>query len=58
MKSKPKTITREELSRLSFCNSSRLPRKANIDGRLMEWVGIGWIDLGPAHKGVVTVVDK
>lgn len=53
-----KTITRAEVSRLAFCNSDKLPQKINIGGRLMEWVGIGWIDLGPARKGVVTVVEK
>jgi hypothetical protein len=54
---KKKTITRAELARLSFCNSDRLPRKINIDGRLKEWVGIGWIDLGPAKPGAVEVAE-
>ena len=58
MKSKPKTITREELARLSFCNSSSLPSKVNVDGHCMEWVGIGWINLGPARKGIITVIEK
>ena len=53
-----KTITRAEVARLAFCNSDKLPQKINIDGRLKEWVGIGWIDIGPARKGVVTVTDE
>ena len=52
-----KTITREELTRLAFCNSTRLPRKVNVDGRLREWVGIGWIDIGPFNRRYTTVEE-
>jgi hypothetical protein len=41
---KQKTITIEELKRLQFCNSKKLPQKVNHDGIVKEWVGIGWID--------------
>ena len=57
MKKTEKTITWDELSRLAFCNSDRLPQKVIVHGRLKEWVGIGWIDLGPAQDGHVRVVD-
>ena len=54
-----KEITRAELARLSFCNSDRLQGLVNIKGRAMEWVGIGWIDTGPATgREKLTVVEK
>ena len=52
-----KTIKRTELMRMAFCNSSKLPRKVNIDGRAKQWVGIGWIDIGPVRRWLTTVVD-
>lgn len=40
-----KTISLDELSRLAFCNSLKLPSRVWLDGKLIEWTGIGWIEL-------------
>lgn len=48
-----KTIKFSELKRLSFCNSPKLPKQVEYVGkikgkparRVMEWIGIGWIDI-------------
>jgi hypothetical protein len=53
---KKKIIKFEELKRLSFCNSKDLPRKVNVGGKLYEWVGIGWIEIGKANKRYTTAV--
>lgn len=53
-----KTITRSELARLSFCNSAKLPPVVNVEGRAREWVGIGWIDMGPVRAGIPTMVEN
>jgi hypothetical protein len=58
MGGKMKTITRSELARLAFCNSIRLPRKVNVDGRLLEWVGVGWIDVGPVNRRYPTMLEE
>ena len=58
-KKQQKTIAFSELVRLSFCNSKQLPPIVEYKGRNKEWVGIGWIDIGPADgKGVLVVEDK
>lgn len=46
-KASRKTITRDELARLSFTNSQHLPQAINDGGVRKEWVGIGWI---PSHE--------
>ncbi len=57
-KKRRRTITRVELSRLSFCNSDRLPRFINDGGVRYEWTGIGWFDFGKQITGhEVKVVD-
>jgi hypothetical protein len=55
----PKTITRSELHRLSFCNSKKIPKVCVIEGVAKEWVGIGWIELDrkPLPSDVVMVED-
>ena len=45
---KQKKITRERLARLAFCNSEELPHLVADRGRRLQWVGIGWVDEGPA----------
>lgn len=40
-----KTIKFSKLKRLEFCNSKDLPPRIWIGGKLMEWVGIGWIEI-------------
>ena len=59
-KAKPrrKTIKFDELQRLSFCNSKRLPQRIVHDGKVKEWVGIGWITPNDQTKnGEETYVD-
>ncbi|GEM_PF-6906956 len=52
-----KIITRSGLTRLSFCNSKKLPLVVNDDGVRKEWVGIGWIDVGEPRGDEVLVID-
>ncbi len=47
---RPKPIKFSKLKRLSFCNSDKLPTTVIRDGRLLHWVGIGWVDEGPASE--------
>lgn len=54
---KTKTIKRDELARLSFCNSDRMPQVVNDNGQRKQWVGIGWITEGPAKGTEIKVVD-
>ena len=51
-----KTISIERLKRLAFCNSDDLPQVINDDGRRKHWVGIGWIDEGPATGDETEVI--
>lgn len=52
------TITRSELARLAFCNSDKLPHIVAMPKmRRMEWVGIGWIDVGPATGTEVVLIE-
>lgn len=51
------TITRSELVRLSTCNSELLPSVVNDGGVRIQWVGIGWIELGPADGTEPLVVE-
>lgn len=53
-----KTIKRDELCRLAFCNSKKLPHVVIDDGERKEWVGIGWIELHDQtpHKDDVVIV--
>ncbi len=57
MKQKPKTISRAELARLSFCNSSKMPQVVNVDGRKKRWVGIGWVDEGSTKDSRLVRVE-
>lgn len=41
-------ITRRRVARLAFANSKDLPWLIDDRGRRRRWVGIGWIDEGPA----------
>jgi hypothetical protein len=56
-KKEPNVIGRSELVRLQFCNSADMPAKINIDGQLKEWVGIGWIEIGPPDRRHPTLVE-
>lgn len=56
-KHKRKTIRFSELKRLSIANSDKLPSPVQVGDRHMEWVGIGWIDVGPAKGDEVLVVE-
>ena len=51
-----KTIDIETLQRLAFCNSDRLPKVINDDGRRKRWVGIGWVDEGKADGSETEVI--
>jgi hypothetical protein len=52
-----KTIKRDELNRLSFINSTKLPQVVNDNGKRKQWVGFGWVEEGPAKGDEVKVVD-
>jgi hypothetical protein len=47
-KVKRKRITRAKLHELAFTNSSKIDGPVEVDGRSMRFVGIGWVDEGPA----------
>jgi len=48
----------DELKRLQFCNSKRLPHRIVHDGKVKEWVGIGWITPNDQTRdGKETYVD-
>jgi len=57
MTTKPKTISRSELSRLAFVNSRLTPQVVNDNGRRKRWVGIGWVDEGKAKGTEIKVED-
>lgn len=50
------TITRADLSRKAFANAKDLPQVVDLAGRRMRWVGIGWVDEGPAKGTEVQVI--
>lgn len=52
-----KTISREKLSRLAFCNSKDLPGFIELDGERLAWVGIGWVNEGKPKGDEVLVVE-
>lgn len=60
----PDPVKRSELAtwRMVAGNEELYTRVVEADGRLKEWVGIGWIDIGMAteeHRTLYpTVVDK
>ena len=56
--SKQTTITRFDLSRLSFCNGKNLPLAVNDNGVRKEWVGIGWIEVGKPRGNEVLLIDE
>jgi hypothetical protein len=56
-KTERRTIKREELARLAFCNSKRLPQVIEDDGCRLQWVGIGWVNEGEPHGDETLVVD-
>lgn len=56
-KKKRKTIKLSQLQRMAFRNSPKMPQVVNHDGVRKEWVGIGWIDCGPATGREVKVIE-
>jgi len=61
---KRKTITFSEIKRLSFCNSNKLcgpdggkPKYFQFGDTRKRWVGIGWVDDGPADGTEVLVTE-
>lgn len=52
-----RTIQADELRRLAFCNSKKLPQVVEWEGRRRQWVGIGWVDEGKPTGREVLVVD-
>jgi hypothetical protein len=52
-----KTIEFSKLQRLSVTNSDKLPDTVDICGRRRHWVGIGWVEEGPALGNEVIVVQ-
>lgn len=57
-KKRLRKIARDELARLAFVNSKRLPQTVACDGRRLQWVGIGWVDEGPANGSELAVVSE
>jgi hypothetical protein len=53
-----KTIEFSELQRLSVANSDKLPSCVDIGGQRHHWVGIGWVEEGPALGDEVIVVQN
>jgi hypothetical protein len=49
------TINVDTLAILSDCNSAFMPQIVNDEGRRKRWVGIGWVDEGPATGKEVRV---
>jgi hypothetical protein len=56
--SKQKTISHSELSRLTLCNSKKIPLAVNHGGVRKVWVGIGWIANGKPKGDEVLVIDE
>jgi hypothetical protein len=55
---KQRRVKRTDLARMSFTNSPRIPKTVNDGGRSKRWVGIGWVDEGPATgKEEAVVID-
>lgn len=54
---KRKTMARDVVARLAFCNSSKLPGVIEYNGSRRRWVGIGWVDEGAPHGNEVLVVE-
>ncbi len=54
---KTKTMTWKKFQRLCICNSSKIPKLVNIDGRRMRWVGFGVVDEGPATGEEVKIIE-
>ena len=55
-RTKRRTITVDELRRLSWADSPKMPQAVEQDGVRKEWLGIGWIDCGTPHGDEVLVV--
>uniref|UniRef100_A0A6M3IMZ0 Uncharacterized protein n=1 Tax=viral metagenome TaxID=1070528 RepID=A0A6M3IMZ0_9ZZZZ len=52
MKNEPKTtISRQELSNLKMVagNEKKYQKVIDSDGKVIEWVGIGWIEIKAAE---------
>lgn len=58
MKRQRKTMDFQELRRLEFCNSKRLPLFIEINGSRLLWVGIGWVNEGKAQGDEVLIIEK
>ena len=52
-----KTIKREDLPRLQFCNSNKLLKPIEMDGTRYQWVGIGFVNEGKPHGTETLIVD-
>lgn len=52
-----KSITFDELKRLSLCNSKDLPPAVEILRQRHVWVGFGWVNEGALKGDEVLVID-
>jgi hypothetical protein len=52
---KPNTILLSRLRDLAFLNAKSMPKVISMGGVRKQWVGIGWVDEGPAD-GTETLV--
>lgn len=51
------TVKRDALIRMAAVNSRDLPHLIDDGSRRKRWVGIGWVDEGPADGTEVLVVE-
>lgn len=56
-KEEQRKVKRADIARMSFTNSPRIPKTVNDGGRRKRWVGIGWVDEGPANGREAAVLE-
>ena len=57
-RSRRPTIVRAELAWLAACNSPDLPSPVEMGGERLRWVGIGWVNEGPARGDETLVLEN
>ena len=52
-----KTITSNKLYDMERINHSKMPQVIELEGRRMQWVGIGWVDEGEPTGDETLVIE-